>query len=161
NDRVKVHLSVLQAAAAHARNPDAAAPDLAAECRAAGLDPAPAVQLVSGARMSADGRITAPHLAELGRDILAEMDAMLHAVEAGAPDEGRHAAARLSATRARERLVALSDVGLADIAELTAIPAAGGDSLHGVVMDLHKALNRLAAGAAAETIAGANAYGLT
>jgi uncharacterized protein Yka (UPF0111/DUF47 family) len=36
----------------------------------------------------------------------------------------------------------------------------GGDSLHRLIMDLHKALNRLAADAAEETIAGAHAYGL-
>jgi uncharacterized protein Yka (UPF0111/DUF47 family) len=161
NDRVKVHLSALQAAADHARNPRAAAPDLTPESRAAGLDPAPIRQLVSGARTSDDGRITAPHLAELGCDIMAEMEAMLHAVAAGAPDEGRRAEERFSATRARERLSSLSDIGLQDVSDLAAVHPGGGDSLHRLIMDLHKALNRLAAGTAEETIAGAHAYGLT
>jgi uncharacterized protein Yka (UPF0111/DUF47 family) len=160
NDRVKVRLSALQAAADHARNPGAAAPDLAAESRAAGLDPAPVAQLVSGARMSADGRITAPHLAELGRDILAEMDAMLHAVEAGAPAEGRRGAERFAKTKAQERLASLSDISPQDISELTAVRDGHDYSLHRLIMDLHKTLNRLAAGAAEETIAGAHAYGL-
>jgi uncharacterized protein Yka (UPF0111/DUF47 family) len=160
NDRVKVHLSALQAAADHARNPGAAAADLAAECRAAGLDPAAAFQLVNGARMAADGRITAPHLAELGRDILAEINAMVHAVEAGSAAEGRRAAARLAATGAQERLASLSAINPQDISELTAAGDDGSDSLHRLVMDLHKALNRLAAGAAEETISGARAYGL-
>jgi uncharacterized protein Yka (UPF0111/DUF47 family) len=115
--------------------------------------------------MSGDGRITAPHLAELGRDILAEMDAMLQAVAAGSPDEGRHAAGRFAATGAQEmlspaRLSSLSDIGLQDISDLTAVRAGSGDSLHRLIMDLHKVLNRLAAGAAEETIAGAHAYGL-
>jgi uncharacterized protein Yka (UPF0111/DUF47 family) len=160
NDRVKVHLSALQAAADHARNPHAAPPDLAAECHAAGLDPAAVRQLVGGARTSADGRISAPHLAELGRGILAEMDAMLHAVEAGSPRDGKRAAERFAATRARERLASMSDIGLRDISELVAIPDGDRDSLHRLIMDLHKSLNRLAAGSASETIAGAHAYGL-
>ncbi len=158
NDRVKVHLSSLQAAADHARG--AAIPDLAAECRAAGLDPAPLAQLVSGARLSNDDRIIAPHLAEVGRDILAGMETMIRAVQAGSPEEGRRAADRFAATRAQRLLASLSDIGLRDIAEFTAIRGANGDSLHLLIMDLHKSLNRLAAGSAEETIAGAHAYGL-
>jgi uncharacterized protein Yka (UPF0111/DUF47 family) len=160
NDRVKVHLSALQAAAEHARNPGNAALDLAAECRNAGLDPAPICQLVSGARMSADGRITAPRLAELGKDILVELEAMLEAVAAGSPAEGRAAAGRFARTKARERLASLSDIGEADIAALAGISEAEGESLHRLIMDLHKTLNRLAAGSAEETIAGAQAFGL-
>ncbi len=38
NDRVKVRLSVLQAAARHARAPETATFDLEDECRAAGID---------------------------------------------------------------------------------------------------------------------------
>ncbi len=48
----------------------------------------------------------------------------------------------------------------ADIANLTAVPKGEGDGLHRLVMDLHKALNRLAAQCAEEVIAGAHAYGL-
>jgi uncharacterized protein Yka (UPF0111/DUF47 family) len=159
NDRVKVHLTALQAAADHARNPRAAAPDLTAECRAAGLDPEQVRQLVVGAKMSGDGRIAAPHLAGLGRDILTETGAMLHAVDAGSPAEGRRAAGRFAGMKAQERLSSLSDIGLRDISELTAIPDGDGDSLHRLIMDLHKALNRLASGAE-ETVAGAHAFGL-
>jgi uncharacterized protein Yka (UPF0111/DUF47 family) len=160
NDRVKVHLSALQAAAEHARNPGDAAPDLAAECRNAGLDPAPVRQFIGGARMPADGRITAPHLAEIGKAILAELDVMLDAVAAGSPAEGREATDRFAGTRAKERLASLSGIGEADIAALTGISAADGESLHRLIMDLHKALNRLAAGSAEETVAGAHAFGL-
>jgi uncharacterized protein Yka (UPF0111/DUF47 family) len=160
NDRVKVHLSALQAAAQHAHNPRNAAPDLASECRNAGLDPVPVRQFITGARMSADGRITAPRLAEVGKDILAGMAAMLDAVAAGSPAEGREAAGRFARTKAQERLASLSDIGEADIAALTGISATNGGSLHRLIMDLHKALNRLAAGSAEETIAGAKAFGL-
>ena len=161
NDRVKVRLSALQAAADHARSQGiAAAPDLTVECRAAGIDPAPINRLVSGAKISADGLIIAPHLAELGKDILSEMGAMLHAAEIGSPAEGRQAAERLARTKVQERLASLSDVSPGDIAELTGISEEQGDSLHRLIMDLHKVLNRLAAGNAEEMVAGAHAYGL-
>ncbi len=160
NDRVKVHLSALQAAADHARSQGIAAPDLTAECRAAGIDPAPINRLVSGAKISADGRMIAPHLAALGKDILSEMGAMLHAAEIGSPAEGKQAAERLARTKVQERLASLSDVSPGDIAELTGISEEQGDSLHRLIMDLHKVLNRLAAGSAEEMVAGAHAYGL-
>jgi uncharacterized protein Yka (UPF0111/DUF47 family) len=160
NDRVKVRLSALQAAGWHARDPGAAPPDLAAECCAAGLDPSPFRQLIGGARMSVDSRLTAPHLSELGNDIIADMLAMLHAVAAGSPAEGKRAAERWEKTRATERLASLSDIGEVDIAELTGISPKNGDSLHRLIMDLHKALNALAANRAEETVDGARAFGL-
>ncbi len=45
------------------------------------------------------------------------------------------------------------------IAEISAIPD-DGDSVHRLVMDLHKVLNRLSAACAEETIAGAHAHGV-
>ncbi len=49
NDRVKVRLSVLQAAARHARAPETATFDLTDECAAAGIAPEPMQALVTGA----------------------------------------------------------------------------------------------------------------
>jgi uncharacterized protein Yka (UPF0111/DUF47 family) len=160
NDRVKVHLSALQAAASRARNQGTSAPDLTKECRAAGVAPAPVSRLVEGAKISADGRITAPHLAELGKGILAEIGAMLRAVEAGSLAEGKRAAERLARTKVQERLASLSDISEGDIAELTGVSEPDGDSLHRLIMDMHKALNRLAADNAEEIVADAHAFGL-
>lgn len=175
NDRVKVHLSALQAMTEQACRPGPAAGDparhaspqssressLAAEFSAAGLDPSAAAGVMSGARQAADGRITAPRLAELGRDILAEVEAMIRAVERAAPDRGREAASRLEATGARERLTSAGGgIRPQDVSELTAVRD-GGDSLHRLIMDLHRDLNSLAAGAARETVAGAHAWGLS
>jgi hypothetical protein len=61
----------------------------------------------AGAKISADGLIIAPHLAELGKDILSEMGAMLHAAEIGSPAEGRQAAERLARTKVQGRLYTL------------------------------------------------------
>src|SRR5271166_4930163 len=53
NDRVKARLSVLQAAADHACNPQNLRFNLTEECRAAGIDPVPLETLVNSASISA------------------------------------------------------------------------------------------------------------
>src|SRR6516165_3537341 len=81
NDRIKVRLSALQAGVQHARNPAPPPADLTAECRNASIDPAAVACLTGGAKLSVDGRMSAPSLAQLGKDILADLNSMLHAVE--------------------------------------------------------------------------------
>src|SRR6516164_4511876 len=66
NDRVKARLSVLQAAARHARDPARMRFDLATECRAVGIDPASMEILVNRANALADARMAAPGLGALG-----------------------------------------------------------------------------------------------
>src|SRR5215831_20077902 len=92
NDRVKVRLSALQAAAEHARIPTEAPGDLTTECRAAGVDPTTVRSLVTGARQALNGRIAAPALARVSDDIVEDVGKMIRAVEAGAPTEGEAAA---------------------------------------------------------------------
>src|SRR5262245_2696551 len=91
NDRIKVRLSALQAASEYARNPASPPADLTAECRNASIDPAAVACMVSGAKLSVDGRVTAPTLTDLGQAILADLGSMRHAVEIGAPAEGESA----------------------------------------------------------------------
>jgi hypothetical protein len=160
NDRVKVRLSALQAAAERAQAVDGTPIDLTAESRAAGLDAASIQSFVNGAHMAADGRIGAADLAGVIDGILDDVATMIRAVEAGAASAGAEAAGRFSAIRARELLEPSGDIDIARIARLTGLSEPGGDSLHRLVMDLHKALNRLAAGCAEEVLAGAHVYGL-
>ncbi len=160
NDRVKARLSVLQAAARHAREPQGPRFDLAEECRAAALDPSAMEALANGAGLIAGERMTAPGLGPLQAGIWDDVEAMIHAVQAGdAP----------TAERARQRLVALKPdapaqapdtLELAVVARLASVSGGQGDSLHRLVMDLHKALNKLATEQAEEVLAGAHVYGL-
>src|SRR5258708_40143392 len=69
NDRIKVRMSALQAAAQHAREPDRPSTDLALECRTAGISPAVLATMIAGAQPSADGRLVAPNLAALMKAI--------------------------------------------------------------------------------------------
>jgi hypothetical protein len=104
NDRVKVRLSALQAAAEHARKTTETPVDLAAECRAAGIDPTAIQSLVTGAGQAGNGRIAAPGLASLSDAILCDVATMVRAVEAGAPNEPKAATDRLSAIKAQGAL---------------------------------------------------------
>ena len=82
NDRVKVRLSILQAAARRVRDPQAERFDLANECRAAGIDPVAVEAVVDRASLSAGERITAPGLGSLGTAIWNDVETMVRAVKA-------------------------------------------------------------------------------
>ena len=160
NDRIKVRMSALQAAVQHAREPAHVPTDLAVECRAAGISPAALAALVGGAHLAGDGRLAAPHLAALLKEMNDDAVSMIHAVSAGSAPEGRSAEARLAAISTAGLLDAANDIAIDRITRLTGVSSHGDDSLHRLVMDLHKALNRLAANCAEEIIAGAHVFGL-
>jgi uncharacterized protein Yka (UPF0111/DUF47 family) len=160
NDRIKVRMSALQAAVLHARQPDRPATDLQVECRTAGIALAAIATLIGGAHAAGNGRIAAPNLPKLMKDILADVTTMIRAVKAGEPAAGEAMNARLSAIQTAGLLEAENEIETARIAKLTGMTENGADSLHRLVMDLHKALNRLAAGCAEEILAGARVFGL-
>jgi uncharacterized protein Yka (UPF0111/DUF47 family) len=160
NDRIKVRLSALQAAAHHAREPDHPASDLQVECHAAGIAPAALATLIGGAHLAGEGRMTAPNLARLMKEIFDDAATMLRAVSAGKPAEGQAMSARLAAIRTAGLLEAAKEIEIARVAKLTAVAEGSADSLHRLVMDLHKALNRLAAACSEEILSGAHVFGL-
>ena len=160
NDRVKARLSVLQAAARHARDPDAVRFDLAEECRAAGIDGIAMENLVNRAGLAAGDRIQAPGLGDLASAIWGDVATMVQAVAAGDAGQGEAALERLSAIRQAASPGTSDAVDLSQVAKVTGLSDRGGDSLHRLIMDLHKALNRLSAANAEEVLAGAHAYGL-
>ncbi len=162
NNRVKVRLSLLQAAAAHARDPSGKYFELADECRAVELDPIAMEALVNRASGATDDRLTAPGLAGLGEAIWNDVGEMVHAVKAGDTALGDASLTRLSLLRASSWAKPSDSVELeySQIARMTEISGEGGDSLHRLVMDLHKALNRLSAVHAEEVLAGAHVFGL-
>lgn len=160
NDRVKTRLSVLQAAAHRAREPISPHVDLAGECRAVGLEEAALETLVNRAAPATGERMSAPGLGSLGAAIWDDMAAMIRAVRAGNPGQADDAAKHLAAIQASTTLGSSDDIDLPSVARLTGLSETGGDSLHRLIMELHKALNRLAASHAEETIAGAQAYAL-
>jgi uncharacterized protein Yka (UPF0111/DUF47 family) len=160
NDRIKVRMSALQAAARRAQQPNLPATDLAVECRAAGMAPGALTSLIKGAHLIGQGRLSAPNLAGHMEDIHDDTLTMIRAVSAGKAAEGEAANARLAAVEATGLLKPAEEIELTQISQLTGVSAEGKDSLHRLVMDLHKALNRLSADCAEEVVAGAHVFGL-
>jgi len=159
NDRAKVRMSALQAVVQRAQSLGAEPPELTAECRAAGIDSTMIRSLLLGARAAGNGVTTAPGLSQLTDDLWKDVEIMIHAVQAGDAPAGIAADGRLSAIRAQVE-IGNDEIREAQVAKLTAVPGPEDDSLHRLVMDLHKALNRLAAACAQEIVAGASVYGL-
>ena len=157
NDRVKIRLSVLQAAARHARDPKGSRFDLTGECRAAGIDPVAVEALVNGASLSAGGRISRRVSPDWARDLgrCRGHGQAVKAADAAQAITRWRACRRSKRGAARRRRYRTCADRQAD-----RLSDGDGDSLHRLVMDLHKALNRLAAAHAEEVIAGAHVFGL-
>ncbi|WP_245454474.1 hypothetical protein [Bradyrhizobium sp. RP6] len=94
------------------------------------------------------------------QEIADDAATMIRAVGAGAVSEGERAQARLDAIRTAGLLDATGEIEMSRISRLTGVADAGSDSLHRLVMDLHKQLNRLAASCSEEALDGAHVFGL-
>ncbi|MDR3508204.1 MAG: hypothetical protein P4L64_09935 [Caulobacteraceae bacterium] len=157
NDRAKVRMAALQLAGGGG---DPASRNLDQEAAAARLDPEALRRLLRQAR-AMDGQVLlAPGLGDLLKALGEDLEVMLQSVEAldGAEDPGL--TARWSELKAGLIPTGPDQIAAATVSRITALPKAGGDSIHRLVMDLHKRLNHAAAAQASETIAGAKAIGL-
>jgi hypothetical protein len=160
NDRLKIRLTLLQEAAAHAADPGRAGDALEAERRAVGLDDPALAALVSGARALDDSCFLAPGAQRLAAGFSGDLDDMIAPVAAARPETAAALAPRLQVLRARLPEFRGDRVVSADLAGLASARRGGEDSLHLLVMDLHKAINAIAAETAPERIDGARACGL-
>jgi len=158
NDRLKVCFTLLQAAERHADHPGEPVADFLAERRAAGMDG----QLdfnVTDSRRAANGDLYAPGATAMRQRLLTDIAAMQAPLSlAAAPDVATLAA------RAQTLAAALPSFD-GDLIPRGAIGAiaradrgAGADSLHILVMDLHRAVNALQATLAEENLEGARVW---
>ena len=160
NGRAKVRLTLLQEALSHALNPASPPQTLDAERRAAGLD-LHSDSIVKEARVLADGRFFAPGASQLIEGLHADIDAMMAPILLTDKDEAevfakRLAALRSACTRHEDDMLTQSAV-----AAMTSARPGGHDSEHLLIMDLHKAINRIEAESAVETVEGARVHRLT
>jgi len=160
NDRLKIRLTMLQEAAAQVSEPGRAAPSMERERRGVGLTDPIFNGTISGARRIDADTFLAPGAEALAAGIAGDLKAMNAPIEVAEAESAASLSARLNA-----RLAALPDfkgdcVAHRQVAELTSARRRGDDSVHLLVMDLHKALNGVAAAAAVEEIDGANVHGL-
>jgi uncharacterized protein Yka (UPF0111/DUF47 family) len=157
NDRVKYALSLLQMAAAHADQPAQPPAAMKRERVACGIDDESLDNLTAAARRQGSCYVI-PGVGRLLDRIRADMRVMAAPViEAGVPGFAERLEAQLAA-------MPPADAEGLDAGVLAAMgranPEPGSDSLHRLVMDLHKQLNVMQASLAQETIDGAASYGL-
>jgi len=158
NDRLKVYLTVLQAAALHARNSNRELPDLAKEIAAAGLNAAWLQDIAAAARQS-DEDLLVPDMPQFMKCFIEDLATMARPVlETTTPGAALH-------SRVQHWLDWLGNLPPdrltgQQIEALTHGRRGGADSLHLLVMDLHKQINQLAGELATEVIDGANVWEL-
>ena len=156
NEQAKYYLTLLQNARAHAEEPAAHIAELRRERVAAGVDDAALDAVVAGAHKLSESTYRIASAADLLARILAAVETMI------APVEDDEAAAFRRRLAAHADLAAPDDVLTGDaIDALTSADRATGDTLHLLVMDVHKALNRQQAAIASETVDGAHVYNLS
>jgi hypothetical protein len=165
NDRVKYFLTLLQTARAHADTPESEASDLRAEREAAGESDATLDRVVVAARRDEDGTYRVPQAESLHRRMVEAVATMIEPLVQGGAVGGADNAAEPYRRRLEALLVASTapaDERLTGgyVDSVTAARREAGDSLHLLVMDLHREINRLQAGLAEEVIGGARVYGL-
>lgn len=154
NNRLKYFLTLLQTAAEQADHPDREPPSLARERIACGIDDAGLDETVPGARRVGDGyRI--PGSARLIGRIAEDLRVMAEPVMA-TDDPGGEFARRLDTLLGALPKASDDVLARAAITEMTRAGGQGSDSVHQLVMDLHKTLNRLAAESAEEKLDGAS-----
>ncbi len=160
NERLKMHFTVLQAAQRHADHPQEPLQSLVLEQQAGPVEIALA-DSVSGSRRDPDGGLYIPGARRIRERILADLAAMRAPLEQADLAQ----AAELSARELRlvADLPALEadrvPAGLIDRLTAVARPGAeAADSLHALVMDLHRALNSLQGTLAQEVLDGARVW---
>jgi hypothetical protein len=164
NDRLKLRLTALQEAVAHAQAqaPGRAAPRFSAQpFSGAPADEPTADAIVAQARMIGAKRLVAPGAAVLLTSVARDLDIMLAPIRSLDSDESRALVARAGSLKGLLPSAPDDQLDLAAINGLASADRDGPDSLHLLVMDLHKAINRLAADTFAETLDGAHVHGLT
>ncbi|MER2555378.1 MAG: DUF47 family protein, partial [Thauera sp.] len=152
NDRLKLYLSVLQAAHDRAARSDAPTLDLSREFAAAGIDAPWLAQLPANAYRE-DKVLHVPELARLAALLAEDLCTMARPLEGepGFDERVGHWCAWLDA-------LAPETLASGQLQALTSGKRGKDDSLHLLVMDLHKALNRLAAELSSETLDGAHVW---
>ncbi len=159
NDRLKLYLTLLQTAAQHASAPDGPVGHWEKDIAHAGLQDAPwAQEMLSGAYYD-DDLLILPHMENLLEALSNDLATMARPLCDA--DQANAEALTVRRDHWLLQLHALADdEGLrrAALAELTHGDRQRGDSLHLLVMDLHKQINALSGEMATEDVDGAHTW---
>jgi uncharacterized protein Yka (UPF0111/DUF47 family) len=161
NDRIKLRLSLLQDAGAQVQEPGRAARPFGAGLREAGLGDEVTETCIADARLVGAGRLYLPGALALVAGLKADLTAMLAPLQAADAAAAAPFAARLEALAPQLAVGVEDQIGLDEVSALATASRGGADSVHLLVMDMHKALNRLAADSAVETLDGARIHAVS
>ena len=159
NDRLKFYLTALQTAYSHAAHPDAASLDLHREYAAAKVDAPWLLALPASSHLKA-GALHADDLPRLTEKLAADMRLMARPLEGEDTDEARALLARVQTWCGWLGGLAPGVLDADQLKRLTSGKRGEDDSFHILVMDLHKAINRMAADISDEMIDGAHIWQL-
>jgi uncharacterized protein Yka (UPF0111/DUF47 family) len=163
NDHTKYYFALLQAARQQADQPETTVTDLHRERQESGVEEGQFDTVVAASHRVGEGVYAIPLADAIHRGIVAGIEGMLAPLRSqgeggtGAVAEFEARLERLRTGLAPPEATAVSG---AFIDRVTSGSRASGDSLHLLVMDIHRALNALQARIAEESIGGARAYGL-
>lgn len=158
NDRSKYLFTLVQMARSHADQPDGQVSDLRAERRAAGIaDETLDAVIASGGKVDGE-RYRIPRVQAICAELYEELQRMLEPIKTAGIEETASFAARLKLLGAKPWCNADDMISSVQIDAMTSADRHRGDSLHLLVMDMHKALNALQGRIASETIDGAQVY---
>jgi uncharacterized protein Yka (UPF0111/DUF47 family) len=166
NDRTKYVMTLLQVAREHADRPNSAATDLKQERLTCGVADAELDGTVARSHRDGPDTYIIPAARRIHDVLIGDVRRMLAPLRArtGPAAGGDRLAAsyeeRLQSLLSQAHPLAQDRITGSYINRLTSAQRDAGDSVHLLVMDLHKELNRLQQQLATETIDGARAYGL-
>ena len=160
NDHAKYRLTLLQSAKARADSPDAPFSDLHAERTGCGIADPWLDEVVAQTHRQGSDAYAIPRAPEICAALRDDLSAMIAPFEAAGLPEAPLFQKRLQELFHPLWCEADGSLAGARIRLLAEADPARGDSVHLLVMDLHKALNKLQVGIATESIDGASAYGL-
>lgn len=159
NDRLKLYLTMLQAAAQHAGTPETPLTDWGRDLAQAGLHDAGWLQELVKTAYFDDRLLLIPQLDQLTRALAGDLLTMARPLCEGSSHQDAELAGRRDGWLQRLRTMA-EDEGLSPdaLADLTRGDRKGGDSFHILVMDIHKRLNAMSGEIATESIDGAHVW---
>ena len=158
NDRVKYYFTLLQTARSKAEHPERDISDLKGERETAGVDNTFLDNVVGGTVRVGPGKYKMPFAAEVFSAIRACIEEMMKPVVSRAGAGAEEQKARMG--KLLEGLPAQGEEVVSEelIMKMTSGDRVAGDSLHILVMDLHKELNALQGELCKEVIDGARTY---
>lgn len=166
NDRAKYLMTLLQTAREHAARPDSGFTNLHSERMACGIEQVEFDAVVEHTTREAVGLYRVPELRRVREQLMDNLQSMLAPIQAcdklqstgngTATELGRRLEALAAATPSFEDDL----ISAATIDQITSAQPVDGDSIHLLVMQMHKELNRLQQQISAESIEGAHVYGI-